>query len=84
MIIKSIMTAEEQVELENNAEKIVKKMPQVVVESISQYIESIRYRSYDERDFRHGLSCYLDGLADAGLITYKEETILNDYVDMII
>ena len=84
MIIKSCMTATEKIELENNAEKILKRMPQVVTESVANYIESIRFRHWDERDYRHGLSCYLDGLADAGLITYNEETTLNDYFDMVI
>ena len=76
------MTTEEKFELEKKGEAVIGKLPLVVKDTIGQYVESIRY--HDKHLYDYGLSCYLEGLADAQLITYEEARKLQDYIVLIV
>lgn len=71
----------ERAQVEEQALDLFEKLPRVCRETIAQRRESMEYAN--ETGWREakeaGMSGYLEGLADAGLVTYKDADILDAY-----
>lgn len=74
-------TTEEKMDLADKAEKLITTLPEVVRDSLGNFVDKILYRGWAETDYRYGLGCYIAGLADAGLISFKDSHMLCEYFD---
>jgi hypothetical protein len=83
--MRNRLSVEEMIELEENACGIFDRLPQVVQESILSSRDYLVYSSGEEgctacRESKEAYLCgYMNGLADAGIITYEERDILEKY-----
>lgn len=77
-----IITVNDRIELENKAGAIFERLPQQCKESLiskREYLVSYAYGDTSKSEKEHGIACYVEGLADAGMITYEEADILETY-----
>jgi len=76
-----IVLKHERSQVEEQALELFNKLPEVCKQTIAWRRESMEYAN--EMSWREakeaGMAGYIEGLADAGLVTYQEASILDAY-----